>query len=193
MAYQTPNHGLYVWDLETDQFNHIQLKTNWDVVDGRLLANSNTKGVETLAAVPGSGNYNGRLVMLSAADSGFAAWTLIRYDGAAWRSTSAVEISSIIPVSGNYAGRVVVLSAAVGGFAAWDVIRYDGSQWNVLGAWKTVNTGAGALNIKGVQLSDDQDAYIPDSDRGLVLVDRVDGTKHRLYISDNAVYTEIVT
>ena len=186
--------GLHVWDLESDQYNHTQLAFNWDTIDARMgdmQAGGRPRAVEILASLPGSGNFAGRLVMLSAANGGFPAWTMVRYDGSAWRNAGAIEILATVPTAGNYSGRVVVLSAADSGFAAWDIIRYDGSAWDILGGWKKVSTGGGALNISGLQQTGD--AYITDANRGVVLVDRLDGTKHRLFISDNAVYTEIVT
>lgn len=43
-------------------------------------------GYEVLAALPSSGNFAGRLVMLSVADAtnNFPAYSLVRYDGSAW-------------------------------------------------------------------------------------------------------------
>src|SRR4026207_1950124 len=99
MARTTTNHGLFVWDLETDPSNHTQLAANWDNIDTKLLkagSGGSMAGVETLAAIPGSGNFAGRLVMLSSADGGFPAWTLLRYDGSAWRNAGAIEISAIV-------------------------------------------------------------------------------------------------
>jgi hypothetical protein len=188
MARTTTNLGLYVWDAPTDLFNRTQLAANWDAVDAAI--NTLPKGVEISATIPNTGLFAGRVVMLSAAASSFPAWTLIRYDGSQWRNAGAIEISAIVPVSELYAGRIVILSAAVGGFNQWDVIRYNGSSWTILGAWTSVNTGGGALNIQGVQQSGD--AYISASGRGLVQVDRTDGTKRRIFIQGGSVYTEIV-
>jgi hypothetical protein len=188
MARVTPK-GLYVWDLTTDPFDHTQLAANWDLIDS--LFGASATSVETLAALPVTGLFAGRLVMLSSASGGFPAWTLVRYDGSAWRSAGATEILPTVPVSGNYAGRIVILSATVSGFNAWDVIRYDGATWDRVGGWGTVNTGAGSTNIKGLQLAGD--TYISDSTRGLVLVDRGSGVKYRLYFTNGTLAYEVVT
>jgi len=185
----TTNLGLTVWDADNDLFNKTQLAANWDAIDAAIT--TLPKGVETLASLPVTGLFAGRVVMLSAAASGFPAWTLVRYDGSAWRNAGHIEILAAVPSLSNYAGRVVMLSAADSGFSAWDVIRYNGSSWSLIGAWVSVNTGAGALNIQGVQQAGD--AYISNANRGIVLIDRADGTKHRIYISGDSIYTEIVT
>jgi hypothetical protein len=185
---RTTSKGLYVWDLSTDAYDHTQLAANWDKID--QLLGSPATSMQVLAAVPVTSNFAGRLVMLSASDSGFQPWTLIRFDGSAWRAIG-YEIQPAVPTSGNFAGRIVVLSSAASGFNAWDVIRYDGSAWNIVGGWSTINTGAGALNITGIQTGGD--VYVNASARGFVLADRADGTKRRLYLSSGALFSELVT
>lgn len=187
---RTTAKGLYVWDLEGDTFNHTQLAANWDTIDS-LLGVAATQ-VQTLATLPTSGNFAGRLVMLSGADGGFPAWTLVRYDGSTWRNAGAIEILPAVPSSGNYAGRIVMLSAASGGFSAWSAIRYDGAAWdNLAGGMSTVNTGAAANNIKGLQTPGD--LYISDSARGFVLVDRASGIRRRLFLNGGNLSMEVVT
>jgi hypothetical protein len=188
MARITPK-GFYVWNLTTDSFSHTQLAANWDLLD--TLLSTPATSVETLTAVPGSGNFAGRLVMLSAADGGFAAWTLIRYDGSSWRAVGPFEILPAVPVAGNYAGRIVILSASDGGFSAWSVIRYDGSSWSVVGGFTQVNTGGGATNIVGLQTSGD--IYYSAAARGPVMVDRNSGVKRRIYFIDGVLASEVVT
>lgn len=180
--------GLYVFDLTTDQYNHTQVAANWDLIDSLLGAAATS--VQTLAAVPSTGNFAGRLVMLSATDSGFPAWALIRYDGSAWR-TVGYEILPAVPTLGNFSGRVVMLSAANSGFNAWDMIRYDGSAWDRIGGWASVNTGSGALNIKGLTTA--LDTYISDSARGFVLKDRTSGNTFRLVLNNGVLGYEQVT
>lgn len=186
---RTTAKGFFVWDLTTDAFNHTQLAANWDLVDAQL--DVPPKQVEILATVPTSGNFAGRLVMLSAAVSGFPAWTLIRYDGSAWRAVGPLEILPTVPTSGNYAGRVIILSAADSGFDAWSVIRYNGTTWATVGGFSQVNTGAGALNIKGLQTA--EDVYWNASARGPVLVDRTDGSKWRIFIQSGKLLHEAVS
>lgn len=185
---RTTSKGLHVWDLSTDAYDHTQLAANWDTID--TLLGSPATSMQILAAVPGSGNFAGRLVMLSASDSGFQPWNLIRYDGSAWRAIG-YEIQPAVPTLSNFAGRIVVLSSASGGFNAWDVIRYDGTAWNIVGGWSTVNTGAGSLNIAGIQTAGD--VFINASARGFILADRADGTKRRFYLSGGALFSELVT
>lgn len=184
---RTTTHGLYVFDLSTDQYNHVQVASNWDTIDGWYGLATHA---ETLATVPSSGNFAGRLVMLSGADSGFAAWTLIRYDGAAWRAVG-YEVLPAVPTLSNFPGRVVVLSSASSGFSQWDMIRYDGSAWDRIGGWASVNTGNGATNIKGLQTA--FDVYVSDSARGFILKDRVSGTNYRLYMTGGGLAIEAVS
>lgn len=188
MARITPR-GFYVWDLTTDSFSHSQLASNWDLVD--TLLNASAQSLQVAATVPSTGNFAGRLIMLSAADSGFAAWTLIRYDGSSWRAVGPLEILPSVPVAGNYPGRIVILSSASGGFAAWSVIGYDGTQWSVIGGFASVSTGGGSQNISG--LSTSGDVYFTSSGRGPVLIDRVTGTKYRIFIYNGKLESEVVT
>jgi hypothetical protein len=187
MARSTPK-GLFVFDLSTDQYNHSQVAANWDLVDSLL--GTPATSIQTLSTVPAVGNFAGRTVMLSGADSGFSAWTLIRYDGSAWRAIG-YEILPAVPTLGNFAGRIVMLSAANSGFSAWDVIRYDGVIWDRIGGWASVNTGAGATNIKGLTTA--LDVYISDSARGFILKDRQTGNTYRLYFNNGTLAYEQVT
>lgn len=184
---QTPK-GLTVWDLETDQFNHTSLSDNLDLIDSLLGAP--TSQIETLAALPTTDNFAGRVVMLSGADGGFQPWTLVRYDGSTWRPVNQIEIQPAVPSSGNFPGRVVILSAAASGFPAWSIIRFDGGTWNIVGGWASVNTGSNANNISGLSVSGD--IYITDSARGLVLKDRSTGTTYRLYFKNGNLQFETV-
>src|SRR4051794_4646662 len=115
--------GLKVWNLTTDPFSHQDLADNWDLLDSLL--NTAPTSVEVRATLPTTGLTAGRLCMLSVAVSGFAAWTLVRYDGSAWRAVGPFEILPAVPTVGNYAGRIIILSATDSGFSAWSVIRYD--------------------------------------------------------------------
>lgn len=188
MARQTAK-GFYVWDLTTDSFSHAQLAANWDLLDSLLSTAS--QSVQTLAAVPSTGNFAGRLVMLSAADSGFPAWTMVRYDGSQWRPIGPLEIQPAVPTLGNYAGRVVILSAASSGFSQWSVIGYNGTSWSVIGGFSSASTGGGALNING--LSTSGDVFYTNALRGPIMVDRVTGINYRLFFSNGLLESEAVT
>lgn len=186
---RTTSKGLTVWDLATDSFSYSQLAANWDLVDSLLGASS--KSVESMATVPTTGNFRGRLVYLTAADSGFQSDTIIRYDGSAWRAVGPIEVHPTVPSASNHAGRLVILSAATGGFDQWSVIKYNGTTWELVGGWANANTGGGAGNIQGLQTN--KDIYITDSGRGLVQIDRATGTKYRIYINNGTLETEVVT
>lgn len=186
---RTTAKGFYVWDLTTDSFSHTQLAANWDLLDSLL--NTAATQVTASATVPVSGNFAGRLVMLTAATGGFAAWTMIRYDGSAWRAVGPFEILPAVPSVGNYAGRILILSAADSGFNAWSVIRYDGSAWSVVGGFTQVNTGVGALNISGLATAGD--VQFSTAARGPILTDRNTGAKYRLFVVDGKLEHEVVT
>lgn len=125
----TSNLGLRIWNNVSDQFSPDDLAHNWDALDADYLRARPANQAEVLAAVPSSSNFDGRLVYLTASDSGFPSKTLIRYDGSSWRAVGPFEVLAAVPTLGNYAGRMVLLSGASGGFAAWTLIRYDGSTW----------------------------------------------------------------
>lgn len=186
--------GLTVWDLTTDAFSHTQLATNWDTIDSYLVGIDKTtkqpKNVSMVSSLPGT-PASGDMCMLTSAAGGFAAWTILRYDGSQWRPVGPLEILSAVPVSGNFAGRLVILSASSGGFDAWSVIRYDGSAWAIVGGFSQINTGNGALNIQGLQTGGD--VYYNSSARGPVLVDRTSGLKYRLFMNGGHLEIEAVS
>ncbi len=66
----TSSKGLVIWDLSSDRFDHTQLAANFNTIDGWL---GKAQYVETLSALPSSGNFAGRLVMLNTANGGFPA------------------------------------------------------------------------------------------------------------------------
>jgi hypothetical protein len=180
--------GLIVWDSTGDLYDHDDLAANWDLIDG--LFGTLPQGVEILAALPTTGNFAGRMIMISSAAGGFAQWSLLRFDGSAWRSMG-YDLLSALPTNGNYGGRLVMLSAANGGFSQWDLVKYDGTTWTLAGVWNRVTTGGAGTNITGVSFAND--VYVTSSARGFVLVDRTTGTKYRLYINNGGLATEVVT
>jgi hypothetical protein len=84
-------------------------------------------GVGTGSTLPGS-PVAGDLFLLTAADGGFDAWSLVVYTGSAWIRTErrGVDVGPTLPVA-PYRGQLFVLTAAAGGFAADDVLRWNGS------------------------------------------------------------------
>jgi hypothetical protein len=129
MSHITPNLGLTVWDSPSDAFNSTELADNFDAIDADATRVRPTNSAEVLATLPGVGNFNGRLVYLSAADGGFAAGTLVRFQGSTWGAVGPIEALAAVPTSGNYPGRVVLLTAISGTFAAWSLITYNGTSW----------------------------------------------------------------
>lgn len=185
---RTTPKGLTVWDLPTDQFNHTSLTANLDLIDSLL--GTPAQSVQTLSALPLTGNFAGRVVMLSSADGGFQPWTLVAYNGTSWRPVNQLEIQPILPTSGNFAGRIVILSQDAGAFPAWSVVRFDGSTWGVVGGWAAVSTGSNSTNISGLSISGD--IYVADSARGLVVRDRNNGQIYRLFFSNGNLQYETV-
>lgn len=95
---------------------------------------TDVKGIEIQTALPTLNNFDGRLILLSAASGGFAAWTVVRFLSGSWYQVNqGIEIVGAVPVSNNFAGRVVILSAASAPFNAYEVIRYDGSAYKLVG------------------------------------------------------------
>lgn len=182
--------GLIVWDQSTDAFSHTQLAANWDLVDSYWAGfNATTKlpqRLHTTTTVPTTGTA-GDIVMLTAADGGFAAWTVLRYDGSVWRAVGPIEVLAALPSAGLYAGRMVILSAASGGFSQWSVVRYDGSSWGVVGGLSNVNSsGVVGLSTAG-------DLLFTSAARGPILIDRTTGQQWRLFVTNGKLEHEIVT
>jgi len=189
---------LTVWNLEDDAFDHDELAANWDRIDALLdtLDSEVTPGpkrIQTLSTLPITDLFVGRLVMLSAGDGGFAANTLMQYDGSVWHPVATPEIVPLIPTVGNFAGRVIMLSADDGGFDAWTMLRYDGVDWAGIGVANinAYSSGAGSSHINGVSTSGD--LYFADSGQGPVIVDRTSGVKRRLYFDQGVLGFEVVT
>jgi hypothetical protein len=125
----TTNLALTVWDSNSDTFDHTALAANWDKIDADYTRTRPANQVEVRTTVPASSNFEGRLVYLSAADSGFGAGTIIRFTGGSFRPVPGVELLAAVPTLGNFAGRIVLLTVASGSFAQWSLIRYDGTSW----------------------------------------------------------------
>ena len=195
---RTTAKGLIVWNLEDDDFDHDELAANWDKIDALLdtLDSEVTPGpkrIQTLPSLPTTDLFVGRLVYLSAADSGFQANTLMQYDGSRWQPVGTPEITPTVPTVGNFAGRVIMLSADDSGFDAWTMLRYDGSDWGGIGVANisAYSSGAGSTHINGVSTSGD--LYFADSNQGIVIVDRTTGVKRRLYFDSGNLGFEVVT
>lgn len=128
--------GLKVWNDPSDQFNPSEIAFNWDAIDA--YANSpapSASSIQKGAALPGGlvAGDAGTVFFLTAAASGFAANTLLEWNGTQWNVVGPRETLAAVPVSGNYAGRMVLLSAANGGFTQWSLIFYDGTTWQKVG------------------------------------------------------------
>jgi hypothetical protein len=128
--------GLKVWNDPSDQFNTNDLAANWDAIDAYASSPvPSASSVQKGTTLPGglvSGDA-GTIFFLTAAASGFAANTLLEWNGTQWNVVGPRETLAAVPVSGNYAGRMVLLSAASGGFTQWSLIFYDGTTWQKVG------------------------------------------------------------
>lgn len=195
MATTTPK-GFKVWNLETDPFDHDELAANWNLLD-TLLDTPPRKVRLVTTLTPGTGGplnppVAGDLVMTSATVSTFEPFTLLRYNGTNWHTINGVEIKATVPLADNWAGRLVLLTGADNGFAAGDLIR-NTNGGNVIGSWVLVSPLAN-YNVGGISgLQATGDIYFSNSVRGPVLVDRITGTKYRLYFSSGGLYSEVVT
>lgn len=151
MSFTTPNIGLTVWNSAGDQFNYTELANNFITLDDQFSSVSvfttPVRFIEMLAVVPSPGTQ-GRLIYLTANNSGFVANTILRDNGTSWAPVGPPEIQSGLPTNSNFAGRMVVLSAPSGGFSAWDVvINTDGANsWQVVGGVSRSTTVAGFTN-----------------------------------------------
>lgn len=132
----TPNLQLTIWDSPSDEFDPIELADNFRKIDNDYTRTRPTDRVEILTSLPGSGNFDGRLVYLTAANGGFPSQTVVRYAAGSWKAVGPAEVHASLPVTGNFAGRMIMLSASSGGFTPWTlVVNTDGA-----GTWQTVGT-----------------------------------------------------
>jgi hypothetical protein len=75
----------------------------------------------------------GDVYLLTAAASGFEAYSLIAYTGSAWvrLEKRGVETGATLP-SAPYKGELFVLTANASGFKDLDLVQYTGSTWRLL-------------------------------------------------------------
>jgi microcystin-dependent protein len=136
----TTNYGLIVWNLGSDEFNHADLEYNWDTIDAALDAIGTPAHIDQGTSLPTglTGADAGHLFYLTAAASGFAADTVVRYDGSSWRTVGPVEIFSSFPTSGNFSGRIVALSTDKTSIYMRD---QTGNKWN------QITTGPRSMSV----------------------------------------------
>lgn len=125
MATTTSNLGLTIWNSDNDFFDYSVLARNFTAIDAQFasttVTNTKFRFAEDSATVPAGTQTNGRLVYLTAANSGFTANTLIQYRNGQWYEVGQPEVVSSAPASNNFIGRMVVFNATSGGFVAGDV------------------------------------------------------------------------
>ena len=213
----TDNLGLIVWDLSSDLFDHDELAFNWDTIDAALAAMSDLNNIgpdriQIFSSIPSSGNFPGRLVMLSANTGGFMAWTLIRYDGSNWRTVGPFEIMPSLPTQNNWNGRTIMLSSEVTGippapqFPAWSMVRYDGSAWALIGGTTVINNYYTTDPNPSPDPTDDDDdptkikgqnthgdVLFSNRGRGMVLIDRTSGLYYRVFVDKGGLLMEKVS
>lgn len=88
--------------------------------------------VEVQSGLPTSGNFQGRVIVLSTAASGFSQWDMVvNTDGAnSWNKVGAVATSATVAgFSNNYAGKLGVLTSADSPYSAYSLLVYTGSAW----------------------------------------------------------------
>lgn len=158
MSTTSTNLGLTLWGSPSDTFSYTELYNNWLLIDAMFAPvppNPVTANyIQKVAAVPAPSSQ-GKLIYLTAADSGFAANTILRDSGTAWATVGPLEIQSSLPTLSNYQGRLIILSASVSGFNQWDVvINTDGANtWKRVGGVPTgvtvaaLTTGASAGSL----------------------------------------------
>jgi len=107
-------------------FNANDVVVNTDGANSWAKVNGGIRSGTTLPVSPSAGD----VFLLTAAASGFDAYTLVTYNGAAWTrpGTRGTEVVSSLPGS-PYSGQVVVLNTAASGFQAWDTVKWNGSAW----------------------------------------------------------------
>ena len=196
---QTTTHGLKVWNLSTDAYNHNDLVTNWNLVE--TLFGSSGKSLQSINNLT-AGSANGPQTPLAAGDvaittttvENFPPYTLILYNGTDWVTVGHVEVSATLPTLHLYDGRFVLLTASVSNFQAYSLVRYksSGATWDYVGPFQLGFTGTGSMsNVNGAQINGD--VYVTSGNRGLILTDRTTSTKFRVYMDNSILKFETVT
>ena len=148
MSTQSPNLNLTIWNAANDQFDWTLLANNFSIIDQQFAAagtqtvsNVPIRFIESLSAVPNTGNTNGRLVYLTAANGGFSANTIIQYKTSttSWYEVGQPELVTQTPPSNHYLGRMIVFTASSGSFVTGDVAVCT----DVSGVYTKVNKGVG--------------------------------------------------
>jgi hypothetical protein len=130
MSTQSLNLGLTIWNAANDQFDWTLLANNFSIIDQQFAAagtqtvsNVPIRFIETLSTVPSTGNTDGRLVYLTAANGGFSANTIIQYKTSttSWYEVGQPELVTQVPPSNHYLGRMIVFTASSGSFVTGDV------------------------------------------------------------------------
>lgn len=199
---RTTTHGLFVWDLGADAFNHAQLAANWDNVETLFTRGpQNVQLINTLTpggSGPRTPLSSGDIAMTSTTVASFRPQTLIRYDGSAWRAVGGVEVQPDLPASENFIGRSILLTAnaSLGTYLSGDLVRNTTggntiTDWSLVGPLSRFSSGGGATNISGLQFNGD--IYINNAARGMVHIDRTTGVKYRIYFNNGDMYSEVVT
>jgi predicted phage tail protein len=136
VIYHTPTNRLYRWDVGAAAYVAVVRTSE---LDGALAATNFPTGlrpVEVVSSLPSTGNFEGRVVMLTTDDK------LYRHNGTAWISTVAaadvsgalaagnfpnslrpVEVVATLPASGNFAGRMAFLTTDN------KLYRHNGTAW----------------------------------------------------------------
>lgn len=136
MRASSPNSTVpYVWDQNSDVFDHTQLAANFDALDVAIALPRTTNQVTQTATLPVGLNATtdrGKIYFLTATDQGFPAGTIARWTGSAWQDIRGVELQATLPTLNLFDGRTILLTAAASGFAAWTLVRYQTGSWYVV-------------------------------------------------------------
>lgn len=110
MSTSSTNLGLTIWNSDNDIFDYRALATNFQLIDNKFTSPFSVpvQYVESSTTVPAGSP--GRLIYLTAADSGFTANTLIQYRGGQWYEVGQPELVTSNPTQNNYIGRLIINS-----------------------------------------------------------------------------------
>lgn len=154
MATTTSNLGLTIWNSDNDFFDYSVLARNFQAIDNQFsttsVTNTKIRFVEDSATVPAGSQTNGKLIYLTASNSGFTANTLIQYRNGQWNEVGQPEIVTTVPTTNNFIGRTIVIgSPAPSGWTVGDVAVCTNTAGS--GSYTKINYTIGtATNIAAI-------------------------------------------
>jgi hypothetical protein len=141
MAYVTPQLNLTEWNAATDPYNHVQLATNWSVIDTQLLKKTWTLNGDEATLVKFFGTANVAFLMASASGNAYPYYTIYGNGSVTWGPGSAVADT-------NLYRSAIGTARTDNSFSIGKNLTVAGTA-GVFGAFVSGSSTASSLNVTG--------------------------------------------